>query len=201
MDAYLGEIRILPWAWAPRNWMRCDGTPLQIRTNQALFSLLGTQYGGDGINTFALPDLRGRFPIGQGTSARSGHVYQQGTGTNVETLTLQARNLPLHAHDATYQTSPTVPASAFSVTVASSSSGQVSPKDHLLGQGSSGCQTYTPVPAAPNTYLAGVVSSGGSYSAGTVAVQPTGGGSVGLFPPYEVLAYMICTVGYYPSRP
>jgi microcystin-dependent protein len=200
-EVYLGEIRIFSWAWAPRYWMLCDGTLLQIRANQALFALLGTQYGGDGINTFALPDLRGRFPIGQGVSVRTGHVYKQGTGTNVENLSLQARHIPVHTHAATYQTSPSVPSSAFSVTVATNSSGQASPKNNLLGQSSAGCQTYAPVPGSPTTYLGGVVSSGGTYSAGNVTVQTTGGANIPLFPPYQVLAYMICTEGYFPSRP
>ena len=59
-EPYLGEIRLMPYEWPPKRWMLCQGQTLPINTNQALFSLLGTTYGGDGVTTFQLPDLRGR---------------------------------------------------------------------------------------------------------------------------------------------
>ncbi len=62
-DNFLGEIKLLPYDWSPRGWAPCDGRLLAINTNQALFSLLGTTYGGNGVTTFALPDLRGRVPL------------------------------------------------------------------------------------------------------------------------------------------
>ena len=62
MEQFLGQIQLLPYQFAPRGWAFCEGQLLQIRTNQALFSLLGTQFGGDGRNSFALPDLKGREP-------------------------------------------------------------------------------------------------------------------------------------------
>ncbi|HOB76703.1 MAG TPA: tail fiber protein, partial [Phycisphaerae bacterium] len=66
MDEYLAEIRLFAGMYEPRGWMFCDGRLLSIAQNLALFSLLGTTYGGDGVNTFALPDLRGRVPVGAG---------------------------------------------------------------------------------------------------------------------------------------
>ena len=62
-DFFLGEIKLLPYNWAPKYWTLCAGQLLPINSNQALFSLLGTTYGGDGVTTFALPDLRGRVPV------------------------------------------------------------------------------------------------------------------------------------------
>ena len=67
MEPFLGEIRLFPYSYAPRGWVACDGQTLQITQNTALFSLLGTTFGGDGRTTFALPDLRGKAPFtGQG---------------------------------------------------------------------------------------------------------------------------------------
>jgi microcystin-dependent protein len=66
IEGYLGEIRIIAADAIPQNWLPCDGRTIRIRDNTALFSLLGTMYGGDGTNTFALPDLRARVPIGVG---------------------------------------------------------------------------------------------------------------------------------------
>ena len=65
-DAYIGEIRIFAGNFAPKDWHFCDGSLLPISTNAALYSILGTRYGGDGVTTFALPNLSGRAPIGQG---------------------------------------------------------------------------------------------------------------------------------------
>ena len=59
MEFFIGQICLFPWEWAPRGWAKCDGAIIQIVDNQALFSLLGTTYGGDGRTNFALPDLRG----------------------------------------------------------------------------------------------------------------------------------------------
>ena len=69
-EAYLGEIRMFAGNFAPVNWSFCNGAVLQISENDALFSLLGTTYGGDGIATFALPDLRGRLPLTQVLASR-----------------------------------------------------------------------------------------------------------------------------------
>ena len=95
MDPYLGEIRLMAFAFPPRGWALCDGQVLPINQNQALFSLLGTTYGGDGRVTFALPDLRGRVPVHLG----SGRVLGERGGEAAHTLTLA--ELPSHAHTAT----------------------------------------------------------------------------------------------------
>ena len=96
-EPFLGEIRLVPFAFAPRGWALCDGRFLPISQNQALFSLLGTYYGGDGKTTFALPDLRGRVPVGAGQSP-GGSAYELGASGGQEEVKLTAGQLPAHAH-------------------------------------------------------------------------------------------------------
>lgn len=97
MDGFLGEIRMFAGNYAPQGWALCDGSLLPISGNEALFSLLGTSYGGDGVSQFALPDLRGRAPIGQGTgpglSARA-----LGEKLGEETHCLGTAEMPAHTH-------------------------------------------------------------------------------------------------------
>ncbi|MBU0550814.1 tail fiber protein [Myxococcota bacterium] len=97
MEPFLGEIRIFGGNFAPRGWALCDGQFLPINQNQALFSLLGTMYGGDGRTTFALPDLRGRAAMhmgeGPGLSARP-----QGQRGGAEQVTLTVQQIPSHRH-------------------------------------------------------------------------------------------------------
>lgn len=97
MEPLLGEIRAVGFPFAPRNWAICDGSLLAIRSNTALFSLLGTQYGGDGKTTFALPDLRGRAIVDAGAGAGLSR-YTPGTMTGVESVTLQLGQMPAHTH-------------------------------------------------------------------------------------------------------
>ncbi|HEX9024697.1 MAG TPA: tail fiber protein [Geobacteraceae bacterium] len=98
-DPYLGEIRMFAGKYAPENWHFCDGALLQISAYDALFSLIGTTYGGDGTTTFGLPDLRGRLPIGQGQGVgSSAHNIGQNGGT--ESVTLTSAALPVHSHAA-----------------------------------------------------------------------------------------------------
>ena len=81
-EPFIGEIQVFPFGFAPRGWAQCNGQLLPINQNQALFSLLGTMYGGDGRTTFALPDLRGRVPVGVG----SGFAQGQKAGEEMHTL-------------------------------------------------------------------------------------------------------------------
>jgi microcystin-dependent protein len=97
MDPFIGEIRLVPFNFAPRGWAICEGQLLPINQNQALFALLGTTYGGDGRTTFALPDLRGRIPIGAGEPA-SGSSYALGATGGQDTVGLTTRQLPEHSH-------------------------------------------------------------------------------------------------------
>lgn len=94
---YVGEIRMFAGNFAPAGWMFCEGQLLPISQNATLFQLIGTTYGGDGQNTFALPDLRGRVPIhiGQGPGLPN---YQLAQSAGVEEVTLTVQQIPAHAH-------------------------------------------------------------------------------------------------------
>jgi len=94
---YVGEIRMFGGNFAPAGWMFCHGQPLPISEYETLFNLIGTTYGGDGQETFNLPDLRGRAPVHVGTS-RSGYTYQLGESGGVEQVTLTSNQLPVHTH-------------------------------------------------------------------------------------------------------
>lgn len=94
-EPFLAEIRIVSFTFAPKGWALCNGQLLPINQNQALFSLLGTTYGGNGQTTFALPDFRGRTPIHTG----NGHTLGEWSGE--ENHTLLATELPTHAHSVT----------------------------------------------------------------------------------------------------
>src|SRR5262245_11695303 len=96
-DQFVAEIRIFPFNFAPTGWAFCDGQLLPISQNTALFSLLGTTYGGDGKSTFALPDMQGNAPMqpgqGQGLSLRD-----LGEMSGVESITLLVSEIPVHTH-------------------------------------------------------------------------------------------------------
>lgn len=96
---YIGEIRLLPYTFAPLGWMYCDGSLLPISQNATLYSLLGTTYGGDGNTTFAVPDLRGRVPIGSGTpTGHSGAAHPLGSAGGAQSVVLTEAELPPHRH-------------------------------------------------------------------------------------------------------
>lgn len=94
---YIGEIRLFAGNFAPVGWAFCDGALLPISENDALFNLIGTTYGGDGQSTFALPDFRGRVPIGAGQGAGLSNRIIGETGGQ-ETITLSTANMPSHSH-------------------------------------------------------------------------------------------------------
>jgi microcystin-dependent protein len=96
---FLGEITLVPYNFAPRGYAFCQGQILSISQNTALFSLLGTTYGGDGVSTFGLPDLRGRCAVSQGQGPGLSN-YDLGEQTGTETVTLTTGQMPAHGHAA-----------------------------------------------------------------------------------------------------
>jgi microcystin-dependent protein len=96
-EPFLGQIKAVAFDFAPRGWAQCNGQLLPIQQNQALFALLGTQYGGNGIQTFALPDLRGRTIVGTGLGLGIPEILQ-GDRAGAETTFLTVNNLPSHSH-------------------------------------------------------------------------------------------------------
>lgn len=102
MDGYMAEVRMFAGNYAPRNWAFCDGQIMSINQNTALFSLLGTTYGGDGITTFALPDLRSRVPVHTGSGQVPGLTPRiLGATFGAESVTLLPQQMPAHASDFT----------------------------------------------------------------------------------------------------
>lgn len=97
MEPFIGQVMLFAGNFAPRGFALCQGQLLQISSNQALFSILGTTYGGDGRTTFALPDLRGRAPVsaGQGPGLSD---YRLGQKVGVETVALTTQQIPAHNH-------------------------------------------------------------------------------------------------------
>lgn len=96
-EPFLGEIRIFGFTFAPRGWALCSGQLLSISQNAALFSILGTTYGGNGTSNFSLPDMRSRIPVGAGQGLGLSN-YTLGEQTGTENVTLTLGNLPAHNH-------------------------------------------------------------------------------------------------------
>jgi microcystin-dependent protein len=98
-EPFIGQLALVPYNFAPRGWAFCNGQLLPINQNQALFSLLGTTFGGDGVTTFALPDLRGRVPISSGQGPGLSN-YTLGEMGGLEVVTLTLAQIPAHTHAA-----------------------------------------------------------------------------------------------------
>lgn len=139
---YVGEIRIFAGTFAPLNWAFCNGQLIAISQNETLFALIGTTYGGDGVNTFALPNLQGRIPIHMGTD-RQGTNWVEGQIAGTETVTVLTTQMPQHTH-----------------TVAANPNGGLNvPTGNEYGGGASMFSTNTPTVAMSNKVIS---NSGGS---------------------------------------
>lgn len=97
MENFLGEIRLFPYTRIPSGWLKCEGQVLAINQFQALFSLIGTEFGGNGQTSFMLPDLRGRAILGAGQDG--GYLYQNGTQGGAEAVTLSVAEMGAHTHN------------------------------------------------------------------------------------------------------
>jgi microcystin-dependent protein len=170
---FIGEIRIFSFNFVPKNWAMCNGQLLAINTNQALFSILGTTYGGNGIQTFALPDFRGRAGVNTGVSPISSATYTLGQVAGTETVTLNTTTIPLHTHTVTAQTGL--------------GTGQ-KPPAHYISQAASGSPAFSPT--ITNGQLLAPQSIG-AYGGGQAHAN---------LQPYLVLTYGIAMFGIYPSR-
>ncbi|MDX8392525.1 MAG: tail fiber protein [Mariprofundaceae bacterium] len=174
-EAFIGEIKMFGGNFSPRNWAFCAGQILSIAENTALFSLIGTTYGGDGRVSFALPDLRGRAPLapGNGPGLMPRRLGQRG-GSNSVSLT--AAEIPVHTHQM----------QATSVTATETTpSGNNLATGNLKGRGGS------------DKFYDGTVNTSMSPSASEI----TGSGTAHQnMQPYLVCNFIICLFGIYPSR-
>ena len=102
-EVYIGEIRLFPWAYTPTDlrWQSCDGTFLSIRDFEALFSILGNRFGGDGKTTFAVPDMRGRLIVNAGLRSSRSNAYRLADTGGAENVALTITTMPQHAHKVT----------------------------------------------------------------------------------------------------
>jgi microcystin-dependent protein len=172
-DPFLGEVRMFAGNFAPAGWKFCDGSLLPINQYDALFSLIGTTYGGDGQSTFALPDLRGRLPVGQGTGpGLSPRTIGEQYGT--ETVTLLSQQMPSHSH----------------TFIATAGAAAAPNPQNALFANTGGDNMYVPSPVSPQPKAMSqqtVMNAGGSQPHNNIMR------SVGM-------NYIICLEGIYPSR-
>ena len=193
-NQYIAEITLFAGNFAPRNTALCQGQILSISQNTALFSLLGTTYGGNGQTTFALPDLRGRAPIQQGQGPGLSNI-SLGEAAGTETVTLLTTQMPAHTHTATFNGSTsTLSAATSKATVQTPVAGVV------LAKSTDSAGTAVPLIYAPSG-TATPVALGGLNVAGTVTNANTGGSQpVGIRNPYLGLNFIITLFGIFPSR-
>ncbi|MCV9930425.1 tail fiber protein [Flavobacterium sp. LS1R49] len=187
MDEYIGIVKIFAGNFAPAGWAFCDGSLLSIAQNQALFAIIGTTYGGNGQNTFGLPDLRSRVPLGATNASGPGpglSTYPLGQPVGTEKNTLLITNLPPHSHTGTMSVSKSngsleIPVDGSSLAASGTPS----------GRGFAPTMTYNSV--TPDTKL----------NATSVVLSSTGGGiPVNNIQPVLAINYIICLQGLFPSR-
>lgn len=172
-DQFVAEIRIFPFNFPPTGWAFCNGQLMPISQNTALFSLLGTTYGGDGKSTFALPDFQGSVPIQQGQGSGLS-LYDLGQMGGSETVTLLTSEIPAHAHQAS----------------AATGSGPTSPANNAWGQGAGRTPPPVYVDGSPNVTMAPatVAITGSSFPHNNMQ-------------PYLTLNFCIAMQGIFPQRP
>jgi microcystin-dependent protein len=205
MDPFLGEIRAFAGNFAPSGWFLCQGQTLPISQYQALFSILGVSYGGNGSTNFQLPNLQGRAMIGVGTS-QSGKTYDVGATGGVEQVTLTINNLPSHTHAATspaHSHGFALPPHThpFSPLCDNDGGSDQTPAGEYPGNGGVYSTGHSQSMGAQTTGQSTSVSGSADSTAVTVAVQMTGNGlPVDTISPYTAISYIIAYNGVYPSR-
>lgn len=176
MEGTMATIIMFAGNFAPKNWMLCQGQLLSIASNTALFSLLGTTYGGDGRTTFALPDFRSRVPVGTGNGPGLSD-YRLGQKSGAEKATLSIAQMPSHTHQVTAQ-----------VAVSTGNGTTDEPDTNVLAGTTS------------NTYAA-ASSANGKLGGVTASDSPTGGNQpFSIVQPYLAMNFVICAQGIFPSR-
>lgn len=188
-EAYLGEIRLFAGNYAPQGWAICNGDLLAIASFEALHALLGKTYGGDGVTTFALPDYRGRIPVGIGSGGVDRYQLALGATGGVESVTLTAEQTPTHTH-------------RFNVTSKAASEAQPTSGGHdamLFGK-------FAAAGATSGLYSKGS-GSNDKVKLSSRFLTPALGGNGGAANAHNnmmgslAMMYIICLSGYFPVRP
>jgi len=171
-DQFVGEIRMVGFNFAPVGWQLCNGQVLSISQNAALFALLGTQFGGNGTSTFGLPNLQGRLPMHQGTGG--GGTYVMGEVGGNSSVSILISNMPIHNH---------------ALNVDGNASGKNTPVGNFCGTVAAGAadKTYGPGPASGTMAATVIGNQGGNIP-------------LAILPPFQVVNFIIATVGLFPSR-
>jgi microcystin-dependent protein len=178
MEGNIAEVRLFAGNFAPRGWHFCDGTQISIAENDALFALIGTTYGGDGVQTFNLPDLRGRIPVGTGQGGGLPNVVL-GQSSGSESVTMSTSQMPGHNHLGT----------ATIATPALAGAGTVGTPSGSILAGLAGAYSTQP----------GDTTLKAETSPVTLAI--TGQGTpFSIMQPYLSTNYIICMEGIFPSR-
>ncbi|MCD0476688.1 tail fiber protein [Flavobacterium sp. EDS] len=181
-EPFIGEIKILAFNFAPNGYATCQGQTLSIAQNTALFSLIGTYYGGNGQTTFQLPNLQGRMPVGQGQSAL-GASYVMGQTGGVTSVSILTSNMPAHVHTLT--------------NVAVKIKASTANADESAAEGNFPATTkasaYSGNGATNNVFTGGTAITGNTDPSGT-------GIPISIQNPYLTINYSIATQGIFPSR-
>jgi len=180
-EPFLGQITVYPYTFPPRGWLDCSGQLLPIQQYTALFSLLGTAYGGDGRVTFGLPDLQGRVSVGQGQLLGGGD-YQMGETSGAESVPLNIQSMPAHSHGISANTANGTTNNPAGMILATPQVGG--------GRAPAADKGNIYNPATPDTPLA------------ASSITPTGGSQPhNNIQPSLVLRYCISMQGIFPARP
>lgn len=182
MEEYIGIVKLFAGNFAPRGWMFCDGSLLSISSNTALFSILGTTYGGDGVSTFALPNLKGRMALGAG-NANTGKNYPLGMMAGNDQTTILSQNLPNIVN-------------GFQLKVANKNANSATPTNtsSIAITGTTSGRDFTAIPSFvdgsdPDTTIN---AKSLSFTSQNIPIDN--------MPPYLGLNYIICVAGIYPPR-
>jgi microcystin-dependent protein len=187
-EFFIGEIRVFPYGYEPRSWIYCDGRVIPIQQNSALYSLLGIKYGGDGKTNFGIPDLRSKCAVGYGagTGLTNRKMGDKGGDT---TITLQANQIPVHAHSLGSSAVVTLKCSSADATDPTPVGNTIAPNAVTV----TGNRFNTEVPGAS-------MKDGAIELAGNVEASGSPGTHENMQPSI-VVGYYIATTGYYPQRP
>lgn len=190
-DYFVGQILLLPFTFAPKNFAFCEGQLLPISQNTALFALLGTTYGGDGKSTFALPDLRGRAPLGFGQGSGLSD-YFLGAAGGTETITLISSEMPLHIHTLSDLTPLTG-----AIRSRNAAGNQQTPVANLPAtEAAGGPASFSNSAPDANMHAASVSIAGSGPTTAAGGDQPHSN-----MQPYLGLRFCIALAGIFPSHP
>jgi microcystin-dependent protein len=181
-EPFIGEIKILAFNFAPRGYAVCQGQTVAIAQNTALFSLIGTYYGGNGQTTFQLPNLQGRMPVGQGQSAL-GAGYVMGQTGGVTSVSVLTSNMPAHVHTLTNV--------AVKIKASSSNADESSAEGNFPA--TTKASTYSGNGATNNVFTGGTAVTGNTDITGSSI-------PLNVQNPYLTINYSIATEGIFPSR-